>query len=305
MENNNSAKIAFFYLLSSAALIFMALASGMIIFQIINKFIPDIINQYSGNYSDSTMKFGISALIVTAPIFYYAMIWIQKNLYLGNIKKDSEIRKWLIYFVMLVASAVMVGWLIGTLVSFMNGELTGKFILKSLTALAISASIFSFYLYDIKREKIEGSKDKVMKIFLFASLFVISAVFIAALFVVESPTETRNRKIDEQVLRDFNSIKNGLNEYYKNNENLPDNLEELKDEVSYLSADDFINPRTKKEYDYKLLSDREFELCSDFLASNTKEDLDNSRYLPYSQWKHEKGYQCIEQKINNNVNLKR
>lgn len=301
MENNNSAKIAFFYLLSSAALIFMALASGMIIFQIINKYIPDIINQYSGNYSDGTMKFGISALIVTAPIFYYAMIWIQKNLYLGNIKKDSEIRKWLTYFVMLVASAVMVGWLIGTLVSFMNGELTGKFILKSLTALAISASIFSFYLYDIKRDAIEGNKDSVMKIFLFASLSVVVAVFVSALFVVESPTETRNRKIDEQVLRDFSSIKNGLNEYYNINKKLPDNLEELKEEINYLSADNFVNPRTKKDYEYKLLSNQEFELCSDFLTSNIDENSNDSRYSPFFTWKHEKGYQCIEQKINNDL----
>ncbi len=36
MSNHNSAKYAFFYMLSLVALVFVALSTGMIIFQIIN-----------------------------------------------------------------------------------------------------------------------------------------------------------------------------------------------------------------------------------------------------------------------------
>jgi len=62
-------------------------------------------------------------------------------------EKESGIRKWLTYFILLVSAVVMIGWLIGTISSFLNGELSLKFILKSLTSILISALIFSFYLY--------------------------------------------------------------------------------------------------------------------------------------------------------------
>ena len=69
-SNNNGAKFAFFYLLSLVALIFMALSTGMIVFQIINKNLVDIINQYQGRFSDDALKFAISALIIPLPVIF-------------------------------------------------------------------------------------------------------------------------------------------------------------------------------------------------------------------------------------------
>ena len=68
-------------MLSLVALVFMAVATGMIVFQIINKAIIDIINEYSGRYSSEALKFGISALIISAPIFYLTIRQINKNLF--------------------------------------------------------------------------------------------------------------------------------------------------------------------------------------------------------------------------------
>jgi hypothetical protein len=98
---SNAAKFAFFYMLSLVALIFMALSTGMIIFQIINKNIPDILNIYQGTFSSETLKFAISALIISAPIFYVCMRQIFANLKSGDLEKDSGIRKWLTYFILL------------------------------------------------------------------------------------------------------------------------------------------------------------------------------------------------------------
>ena len=57
MARNDAAKYAFFYVLSLVALVFMTVSVGIIVFQIINKEIIDLINQYSGRYSDEAMKF--------------------------------------------------------------------------------------------------------------------------------------------------------------------------------------------------------------------------------------------------------
>ena len=82
-KTNNAAKFAFFYMLSLVALIFMALSTGIIIFQIINKHIIDILNEFRGRYSDDAMKFGISALVISAPIFFFTMRQIYKSLFSG------------------------------------------------------------------------------------------------------------------------------------------------------------------------------------------------------------------------------
>ena len=148
MEKQQNAKFAFFYLLSLVALVFTSVAVGLIIFQIINKTIIDELSLAPGGFSQDALRFAISAIIIAAPIYFVMMWLLNKNLLKGTMEKESGIRKWLTYFILLVSAVVMIGWLIGTISSFLNGELSLKFILKSLTSILISALIFSFYLYE-------------------------------------------------------------------------------------------------------------------------------------------------------------
>ncbi|MEA3398130.1 MAG: DUF5671 domain-containing protein [Patescibacteria group bacterium] len=297
---NNAAKFAFFYMLSLVALVFTALSSGMIIFQIINKSIIDILEQYSGRYSADQLKFAISALIISAPIFYITMRQIHKNLFSGALDKNSGIRKWLTYFILLVASVVMFGWLIGTINSFLDGELTMKFILKSITAIGISAAVFTFYFYDIRREEIAGKKSSLIRIYFYGSLAIVIAVFIASLFFVESPTETRNRKFDNNIISAFEQIDGAINTYYSDNQALPDNLDALKSEFPYIMDEDLRDPETKRAFEYNILQDNEYKLCATFRTAN----IDNDNYKNYykDRWPHKSGYQCLSQKIRQNEN---
>ncbi|MCK5510153.1 hypothetical protein KAI65_01230 [Candidatus Parcubacteria bacterium] len=295
MEQQNNAKFAFFYMLSLFSLIFMAIAVGMIIFQIINKEIVDIITDYRGRYEPDALKSGISSLIIATPIFFITMRQIYKNLFLGILDKDSAIRKWLSYFILFVSSVVMIIWLIMTINSFLDGELTFKFFLKALTALAIAASIFTFYFYDIKRKEVKEKKDLIIRIYFYASLIVIISVFIASLFVVESPMETRNRKTDEAVLNDFNSIDNAVQNYFREKERLPESLTILKDEFPYITEDDLKHPSSNENYAYNKLEDKKYELCASFLTSNIS-DTDLNGFNK-EMWPHDSGAQCLSRKI--------
>ena len=84
--NKNSAKFAFFYMLSLVALIFTAWGGGMVIFQIINKHVVDVIEQFRGRYISDALRLGISSLIISAPIFYYTTKRIHKFLFSGERK---------------------------------------------------------------------------------------------------------------------------------------------------------------------------------------------------------------------------
>ena len=55
MEQHHQAKFAFYYMLSLVALVFLAISSGMIVFQIINKSIIDVIDTYN-RYDSGAIK---------------------------------------------------------------------------------------------------------------------------------------------------------------------------------------------------------------------------------------------------------
>lgn len=294
-QQNNSAKFAFFYMLSLVALVFTALPAGMIIFQIINKKIIDAISQNSVSFSPDQLKFAISAIIIATPIYYLTMRQIFKNLVSGALSKDSGIRKWLTYFILLVASVIMLGWLIAIINNFLDGELTLKIILKALTAIAIAAVIFTFYFYDIKRENV-AEKNKIIELYLYGSLAAVAAVFIASLFFVESPQATRDRKYDEAIVGSFSMIESAINSYYYEKDKLPGNLDELTAGNYYITADDLATP-DKKKIEYKITGADTFELCADFKTSN-KSEAERYGYYDYydKSWLHENGYQCVGRK---------
>ncbi len=301
--NNNAAKFDFFYMLSLVALIFMAVSVGMIIFQIINKNIIDVLNQFRGRYSPDQLKFAISALIISTPIFYLTARQIYKNLFSGALKKDSGVRKWLTYFVLFVSSVVMLGWLIAVINSFLDGELTTKFILKAITAIGIAAGIFTFYLYDIRREQVTGKKDKTIQMYFYGSLAVIIAVFVASLFFVESPTETRNRKLDDVILENFDRIDGAIYTYYQDNKTLPESLEEIKAEFTYINDENLKDPVTEEKFEYKIIDDKKYELCATFRTSN--QDEEETGYSPYKEfWPHDIGHQCLKQRVREYEDIK-
>src|SRR3989339_175203 len=164
MEKNNAAKFAFFYMLSLVSLIFTALSTGIIIFQFINKNITDVLSTTTTGFDSSALKFAISAVIIAAPIYFVLMSLINKNLFEGNLDKESGIRKWLTYFIIFISSVVMIGWLIGTVNFFLDGELTIKFILKSITAILFSeidGAINSYFRdYDRLPESLDTLKGE-------------------------------------------------------------------------------------------------------------------------------------------------
>jgi hypothetical protein len=296
IQPSNSPKYAFYYLLSLFTLLFTAISVGIVIFQIINKYIFDALEQYNFQYQQEPLKFAISALIITAPIFFLTMRQIYKSLASGILSKEAGVRKWLSYFVLLVTAVVMIFWIITTINQFLSGELGIKAALKTLTVLAIAASIFSFYFYDIRRKEVVNQKDKIISIYFYASLTVIVAAFIFSLFIVESPTATRNRMLDEVVLNNFSNIDNALNSYYSQYGKLPASLDELLKTGNYLVGSNLVDVSTNKQFDYKVKGDKAYELCATFKASNKDPQASLNAYLK-ERWSHDAGYQCLSQQI--------
>jgi hypothetical protein len=298
-SKTNSAKLAFYYMLSLVALTFMSLGTGMVIFQIINKYVVDQLAEYQTRFNPDILKYAISMLVVAAPIFYAVTRQIFRSLFTGQLDKESGVRRWLVYFILLVSAVVVLGTLVNILNNFLNGELTLKFILKALTVGNIAAIIFSFYLYDIRRVEVSNKRDNVITIYFYASLAIIIVSFIFSLFIMESPTTTRNRKLDNVIISSFDQIGSVIDSYYSEKGGLPVSLDELRRNYNYLSDDVFADPVTGVKFDYQTKSQDEYELCATFRLTS---EIDNQYYSDRTfiqRWPHAAGYQCLSQKAHN------
>ena len=291
MENKHSAKYAFYYLLSLVALIFTAFSVGMVAFNIIDKTIVDALMNYR-SIGDGSLKFAISALLIAAPIFYVVSGLIAKGLKSGELDKESPLRRWLTYFILLISSLIILGVFIGVVNNFLSGELTTRFVLKALIVLFISGATFSYYLYEAKRTTV-GQTDQVLKIFAWASLAVVLAAFISAWFFVESPQAARARRLDQNLINNIYSLEGAVNDYYARFEALPENLDELRSKGIALHESLLSDPESGAPIEYRRLDEDAFELCATFrLASNAGQGASGPYYYGRSR-EYEAGYQCL------------
>lgn len=294
MPSKNSAKITFFYLLSLFGLVFTALTTGMILFQIINKLIPDVIN-YSGRFSARQLRFAISAVIVASPVYYWMTSLIQKSLKKGELDQESQLRKWMTYIIIFVSAIVIIISLIGVINNYLSGDLTSKIVLKLLTTILISGIVLSYYLYNIKRDNFK--KNTVVKIYFWSSLALVLIILVSGFLIADSPAKVRNMKYDAEIIRDFNTISHEINSYNIRNSKLPEDLEELENNTEFIKISNYIkNEETREVYEYKVINDTEYELCATFRESNLDDNQD--RDYMYEEWPHEKGNKCFKKKVN-------
>ena len=150
VSGTESAKDAFFYLLSFSMLGTWAQALGQVAFIYINRIVPDATQNSYGN-SDYEVAFSLARLIVAYPVYLLVMRLINQELKRYREKHFSGVRKWLTYLTLLVVSIIGVCTLIAFLTSFLKGELTTRFIVKSLVVLLIDGGILVYYLAWLKR----------------------------------------------------------------------------------------------------------------------------------------------------------
>ncbi len=148
-----SAREAFLYLLLFVTLYISAWSFGSLLFDYVNKALPDPLQPYEDvTYS---LRQALAALIVAAPIYLGLSVFLARTLKRHPAKKGSKIRKWLTYVTLFIAAVAIVSDLIALLNSLLGGELTLRFVLKVAAVLVIAGTIFGYYLWDLRKEEKE------------------------------------------------------------------------------------------------------------------------------------------------------
>lgn len=297
MDNENQQKgkgalDAFLNLLSLITVGWMSISIGIILFQIINKFLSDRPVDYVSRFFQGPLKFGIASAVILTPIFLAVSGWLHRHYKTGSLSHQSGIHRWLTYLMLLISALTVIGRLIYQLFRFLDGDYALTVILKTLVIFVIAGGIFGYYLYDLMRKDF-SQRSKVSLVAVILVLGLVLASVIGGLLIIDSPAKARMYKFDDQRVDDLSQLSSMILAEYSANKILPVDLTNIK-------FAQITDPETKKPYDYQVLGDAQYQLCATFsLVAGTQNENYPYPYYGAEEWRyHQAGYQCFTVNIN-------
>ena len=290
-------KDVFTHLLAIITLYISAISFSALIFQYIDRFFPDpLVDIYA--YPSGAIRWAIASLVIIFPVYVWLSWTLRRDDTRNPEKRELKIRKWLLYFTLFAASAVIIGDLIALIYNFLGGDLSARFVLKVSTVLFVALAIFGYYLWNLKSEQMAVS-DPRMRWFVFFVAAIVMAATIGGFFIVGSPFQERMRRFDQRRTEDLQSMQWQIVSYWQRKEKLPENLNQLRDDISgFLPPSD---PETSIPYEYLVLRPLKFELCATFKTINNIGPAMGLKPIGLGMeaqnWKHGAERTCFERAI--------
>jgi hypothetical protein len=155
-KSHTSPKDFFMHLLAMVALYASAISFTTMLYQLVNIWIPDPLEQYYyAESSNNLIRNSLSFLIVTFPVYIATTWFLHKSYRDDSSKRNVWVRKWLSYFTLFVAALIIMFTTVALVRSLLDGQLTMRFFLQLLTIIFVAGSIFGFYIWDLKKYKID------------------------------------------------------------------------------------------------------------------------------------------------------
>lgn len=150
MQAHQISRDLFVYFIIFVTLSMTAGGVGGLFFEFIDYFFEE--NLARNDFSFHSISWAIAQLIIAFPIYIILSGWINKNLLKHPEKRESLVRKLMIYFILTITAIVSITDLVIVLTSFLRGDITISFILNALVVLVIAILIFAYYFYEVKED---------------------------------------------------------------------------------------------------------------------------------------------------------
>ncbi len=309
--SKNLPRDVFLYLLAIVSLIVSAVSFGILLFQYISIYFPDLISYPYFSRSDyySTIRSALAALLVVFPVYVWVSWFLKKDTTKFPEKRELKIRKWLLYLTLFIAALVIIGDLVVLIQNLLEGERSLRFVLKILSILFIAGSIFFNYFYELREKERE---NVFMEFYAWLIIIVVATVIGAGFWIAGSPQNQRIVRFDERRLSDLQLVQGEIINYWQRKSKLPSSLEDLVNDISgFMSPRD---PESGEAYGYNVLGDLSFQLCAQFGAPDMNSPYPAGKmpvavpaapyggsYVPAretnSNWRHSAGKVCFDRVI--------
>jgi type II secretory pathway pseudopilin PulG len=261
-------------------------------FGIINLRFPDAAEgTWIIDSASSAIRLGIAVVVIFFPAYLALTRVVQVTRRTSSDKQYLAFTKWLIYLSLLIAGITLLGNAATIIMTWLEGELTSRFLLKALTLFVVVGLAFYYYIYDVrgywlKNERLSQLCGAV------AAALVLAAVVIGFMSVA-SPREVRERKLDDRQVQDLQQIQWKIQDYILLANKLPTTLEEVYKDEPIPQA-----PTGREGYTYALTASG-FELCATYALASYQEQFgptivdDKSIIRNGENWNHAAGADCF------------
>ncbi len=299
MENHTAKH--FVLQLGSLASMYLSLSFLLVlIFGVVNLAFPDAAEGiWAIEEANSQIRMGIAMTIVFLPTYLILTRLVNKTRRQKHTSNYLGLTKWLIYLSLLIGGAALLIDLVVVINTFLEGEITQRFVLKALAVLLVIGAAFYYYLMDARGYWLSNEKRSIM---FGAVAGIISLVFVVFGFAsIDAPAEVREKRLDMTQTSDLQIIQGQIQNYLVMNEALPATLDNLTSEIMPIA------PEGRMAYRYEL-TEKGFRLCATFAAASEKGEYmyGTTAYAPEiktavilnpDNWEHGEGEWCFERVV--------
>ena len=280
---------AFLYVVMFMALFVSAYALGAVVFGLIDLALPDPAGMPLEVIRE-LLRLSVAALVVASPVFAFVTRVIRRGVEAQPSSRRSRIRQQLTYLTLFIASCVLVGAVTALVYSVLGGELTARFVLKSLTVTAIAGGAFGYYLRDLRqaeRDPREAQAPRRRDLLPALGAAAATVAVVAGLVALGSPADQRLERLDARRAEDLDAISRAIDRHEVTHERLPATLDELQRRSDVQVA--ITDPVTREPYGYEAGEGTAYELCATFERATGEREFRRGR--PFSR--HEAGRHCF------------
>lgn len=293
--SGESAREAFLFLLAFSTLCCWASALGSAFFSFIDHWFPDpVVRPYWVLSTErSFVTWQMATIAIAFPIYLFVTRSIVKESDAPAALAQSGVRKWLTYLALLLTAGTMIGDLIWFLHALLAGEISVRFVLKSVTVIAICGAIFAYYLPSVRMRKGRAFALPLWhRSFAVAAAAAVVTVFVLGLGIAGTPGVQRQYEADLKRVNALRRIASAIAARRRNDvaqgNRPPTSLNDLV-KTGRLQASEIEDPESKQPYEYAALRGETYQLCARFSFPSENASM----YAGSSTWQHGAGRTCF------------
>jgi hypothetical protein len=237
-------------------------------------------------------------VIVFLPTYLTLTRYVNKQRRVSDNQDYVGLTKFLIYLSLLVAGLVLLGNLVAVIVGFLEGELTSRFLLKSLIVLITIGGAFFYYIKDAQGYWLANEKQSLA--YAATATVLILSVLVTAVVHIPNPTTVRGMKADNELVSTLQNIMWQVQSYYSENDVLPATVDDAFGEFDRLP-----NTSELADYAYSIESETEYRLCTTFNHDSNElnsqyrpsYEMENSITWKNSNWDFKAGEWCFGREV--------
>lgn len=278
-----SAKEAFFYLLIFSTLATWTIGFGCLAFTLIDRWLADpLFSTYQQTLDSYTITYSLAALIVAFPLYLLISRIVIRDAAAQPEKRDSSVRKWLTYMALVIAASVFMGDLITALAYLLRGELTSRFVTKSVVVLALSGGVLFYYFGGLRKTDAAPSRMDRDRLMAGVSSFAVAIIIVLGFLQLGSPRVQREIRADAERVRDLYFLSTNVSNYWHSHSSqLPQTIEQL--------SPNYADPITQARYEYRPKQGSQYELCATFTRKSDRQQYTGQPDV----WAHPAGHHCF------------